>query len=164
MIAIRQDIRPEDCRRAVYLHLRPRPVFGVAGILMLALVALALALKFRSPTPWDLSTLMLVGCMVYLAVYFCVVIPWRTTKHYRQNRFLAHATDYRIDEAGLHVQSDLGTTEIPWDHLRKWKENKRLILLYPTDATYFLFPRRLFAPAEWEAFRALAAQHLKKSR
>ena len=164
MIAIRQDIRPEDCRRGIYLHLRPRPVLGVAGILMLALVALALALKFRSPTPWDLSTLMLVGCMAYLAVYFCVVIPWRTTKHYRQNRFLAHPAEYRIDEIGLHAQSDLGTMEIPWDHLRKWKENKRMILLYPTDATYFLFPRRLFTAEEWEEFRALAAQHLKKIR
>ena len=164
MITIRQDIRPEDYRRAVYLYLRPRPVLGVAGILMLALVALALALKFRSPTPWDSSAVMLVGCLVYLAIYFCVVIPWRATKQYRQNRFLTHPTEYRIDETGLHVQSDLGTTEIPWDHLRKWKENKRLILLYPTDAAYFLFPRRLFAPAEWEEFRGLAAQHLKKSR
>ena len=34
MITIRQDIRPEDCRRAVFLHLRPRPVFGVAGTLL----------------------------------------------------------------------------------------------------------------------------------
>lgn len=31
MITIRHNIQPEDCRRAVYLHLRPRPVFEVAG-------------------------------------------------------------------------------------------------------------------------------------
>ena len=164
MIAIRQEIRPEDYRRAVYLHLRPRPVFAVAGVLMLALVVLALVLMIRSHPPWDPIMLVLPGCLVYLAVVFFVLIPWRATKQFKQNRFLAHATDYRIDETGLLVQSDLGTTKIPWDHLHKWKENKRLILLYPTDATYFLFPRRLFTSAEWEEFRTLAAQHLKKIR
>ena len=164
MIAIRQEIRPEDYRRAVYLHLRPRPVFAVAGILMLALAVLALVLMIRSHPPWDPITLVLPGCLAYFAVFFFVALPWQATRHFRQNRFLAHATEYRIDETGLHAQSDLGTTEIPWDHLHKWKENRRLILLYPTDATYFLFPRRLFTDAEWEEFRALAAQHLKKSR
>ena len=164
MIAIRHDVRPEDYRRAAFLHLRPRPVFGVAGILMLTLVGLVLALKIRSPDPWNISTFMLVGCLVYFAVYFFVVIPRLATKQFKQNRFLAHVAEFRIDGAGLRSQSDLGSMEIPWDHLHKWKESRRLILLYPTDATYLIFPRRLFAPAEWEEFRALTAQHLKKIR
>ena len=164
MITIHQDIRPEDCRRAVYLHLRPRPGYGVAGTLILALAALGAVQKIFSPNPWTSSTFVPLASLAFLAVFFFVVLPWQATRHFKQNRFLPHATEYRIDEAGLHVQSDLGTTEIPWDHLRKWKENKRLILLYPTDAAYFLFPRRRFAPAEWEEFRALAAQHLKMSR
>ena len=164
MIAIRQDIRPEDYRRAAYLHLRPRPVLGVAGTLILALAALGTVQKICSPDPWNSSTFVPLASLAFLAVFFFVALPWQATRHFRQNRFLAHATEYRIDETGLLVQSDLGTTKIPWDHLHKWKENRRLILLYPTDAAYYLFPRRLFTAAEWEAFRALAAQHLKKSR
>ena len=164
MIAIRQDIRPEDCRRAVFLYLRPRPGYGVAGTLILALAALGAIQKICSPNPWSSSTFVPLASLAFLAVFFFVVLPWQATRHFRQNRFLAHATEYRIDETGLLVQSDLGTTKIPWDHLRKWKENKRLILLYPTYAAYFLFPRRLFAPAEGEEFLALAAQHLKMSR
>ena len=81
MITIRQDIRPEDYRRAVYLHLRPRPVFGVAGILMLALVVLALVLLIRSHPPCDPITLVLPGCLVYLAVFFFVALPWQATRH-----------------------------------------------------------------------------------
>ena len=164
MIAIRHDVRPEDYRRAAFLHLRPRPVFGVAGILMLTLVGLVLALKIRSPDPWNISTFMLVGCLVYFAVYFFVVIPRLATKQFKQNRFLAHAAEFRIDETGLHVRSDLGASDIPWDHLHKWKENKRLILLYPTDAMYDHFSRRLFTAEEWEEFRGLAAKNLNKIR
>ena len=164
MITIRQDVRPEECRRAVYLHRRPRPGYGVAGTLILSLAALGAVQKIFSPDPWTSSTFVPLASLAFLAVFFFVVLPWQATRHFKQNRFLTHATEYRIDEAGLLVQSDLGTTKIPWDHLHKWKENRRLILLYPTDAAYFLFPRRLFAPAEWEEFRALAAQHLKKSR
>ena len=164
MIAIRQDIRPEDCRRAVYLHLRPRPGYGVAGTLILALAALGTVQKIYSPDPWNSSTFVPLASLAFLAVFFFVALPWQATRNFKQNRFLTHPTEYRIDETGLLVQSDLGTTKIPWDHLHKWKENRRLILLYPTDAAYYLFPRRLFTAEEWEEFRALAAQHLKKSR
>jgi len=164
VIVIRQEIRPEDYRRAAYLHLRPRPAFGVAGILMLALAALVLVMKILSPDPWNSSTFMLTGCFVFFAVYFLIVTLWQATRQFKQNRFLTHLVEFRIDETGLHVRSDLGTTDIPWDHLRKWKENKRLILLYPTDATYYLFSRRLFSAEEWEEFRGLAAKHLKKIR
>ena len=164
MITIRQDIRPEDCRRAAFLHLRPRPILGAAGILMLALAVLALVLKIHSPNPWNSSAVVLAGSLICFAVYFLVVTPWQATRQFKQNRFLAHAAEFRIDETGLHVRSDLGASDIPWDHLHKWKENKRLILLYPTDAMYYLFSRRLFTAEEWEEFRGLAAKHLKKIR
>ena len=164
MIAIRHDVRPEDYRRAAFLHLRPRPVFGVAGILILALAAFGAVHKICSADTWNPSMFVPLGSLVFLAVYFFAVIPWRATRQFKQNRFLAHVAEFRIDAAGLRSQSDLGSMEIPWDHLHKWKESPRLILLYPTDATYLIFPRRLFAPAEWEEFRALTAQHLKKIR
>ncbi len=164
MCFIRQEIRPEDYRRAALLHLRPRPVFGLAGILMLALAAFGAVHKICSADTWDPSTFVPLGSLVFLGVYFFAVIPWRATRQFKQNRFLAHVAEFRIDAAGLRSQSDLGSMEIPWDHLHKWKESPRLILLYPTDATYLIFPRCLFAPAEWEEFRALTAQHLKKIR
>lgn len=164
MIAIRQEIRPEDYRRAVYLHLRPRPVFVVAGLLILALAALGSVHRICSADTRAPSTFVPLASLAFLAVYFFVAVPWRATKHCKQNRFLSHAAECRIDETGLQTRSDLGATEIPWDHLYRWKENKKLALLYVTDAMYFIFPRRLFEPAEWEEFRALASKNLKKIR
>ncbi len=102
--------------------------------------------------------------VLYLGIYFFVVIPWRTNRSYRQNRFLDHKDEYRIDETGIHTKSDLGTSDMPWDHFHKWKESKRLLLLYPTDTMYLLFPRRLFDAEGWEAFRTLAREKLKKLR
>ena len=137
-------------------HINPTALLGRALLTSLGLGAASAVLAFV--VVWPLASL------AVLAVYCFGVIPWRATKHFKQNRFLAHAAEFRIDETGLHVRSDLGASDIPWDHLHKWKENKRLILLYPTDAMYYLFSRRLFTAEEWEEFRGLAAKHLKKIR
>ena len=164
MIAIEQRITREDYRRAAFLHLRPRPAFGLAGLLLLSLSAFCLVLQLRAPLPWKPSTLIMLSCMLYLAVFFFVIIPRRINRAYSQNRFLDHSARCRIDESGLHTQSDLGSSDIPWDHFHKWKENKRLVLLYPTDTMYFIFPRRLFDAEGWEELRTLAGTRLKKIR
>ena len=164
MTTVQQDLKPEDYRHAVFLHLRPRPIIGLAGLLVLALFVFALVLKLTSPDPWDRLTFILLGGSVYLGVYFFVLIPRRANKSFAQNRFLKDHGECDIDDTGLHTRSDLGATEIPWDHLHKWKESKRMLLLYPTDTMYIIFPRRLFDAEGWEEFRELAGKNLKKLR
>ncbi len=139
-------------------------MIGFAGVLILALFLLAFVLNMCSPEPWERSTFVMVGVLVYLGIYFFVMIPWRANKSFRQNRFLDHKAECKIDETGLHTQSDLGTSDIPWDHFHKWKESKRLLLLYPTDTMYFIFPRRQFDAEGWEELRRLAGEKLKKLR
>jgi hypothetical protein len=168
VITVRQAIKAEDYRHAVFLHLRPRPVFGIAAgfvpaLGLFALGLFALAAMLCSPDRWSLHTFGLLGCLLFIGLHFCVLIPRRATKSFNQNRFLKHDAECRIDESGLHMQSDLlGTSEIPWDHLHKWKESKRMVLLYPTDDFYFIIPRRNFSSDGWEELRSLAARKLKK--
>ncbi len=162
MITIQQELRASDFRQALFVHLRPRPGLKAAGILVLILVAITFAWELAHPTRWNVYTLILVGVLAYLAWLFFVFLPSCATRSYNQNKFLKHATTLRIDESGIHAESDLGNSTVPWDHLHKWKEGRNLILLYPMDSMYFVFPRRVFPGASWEEFRQLAAARVRK--
>jgi hypothetical protein len=164
MITVRQDPTSADYRRAAFLHLRPRPVIAIAGILILALFLLALGLKLATPNRWDRSTFVLLGLLLYLVLYFFVLVPQCANRSFVQNRFRQDHGQCDIDDTGLHTRSDLGAAQIPWDHLHKWKEGRSMVLLYLSDTLYLIFPKRLFKSESWNEFRALAEKNLQKVR
>jgi len=142
--------------------MRPRPGFKVAGIIVVLLFFAVFIWKLCRPSEWDDGTAIMAIALVYLLAYFFVLLPWRAKRSFKQNKFLEHKTTFRIDGSGLHTSSELGSVSIPWDHLRKWKENDGLVLLYLTDRMYYVFPKRLFESDSWQEFRDLAGENVKK--
>ncbi|OHB79427.1 MAG: hypothetical protein A2Z25_17625 [Planctomycetes bacterium RBG_16_55_9] len=164
MITIQQDINAGDYRRALFLHLRPRPVFAVAGVLVLLLFLLVLVCKLCSVDRWGRGTFIMIGVLLYLVTYFFWLLPRWASKSFKQNQFLKHKAMCVIDAAGLHSTSEVGNSDIPWDHFLKWKMGGNMILLYFTDTMYFIFPKRLFSVEFWDEFRAMADSKLKRVR
>ena len=162
MITIQQDINAADCRRAMFLHLRPRPVFAVAGVLMLVLFLLVLGSSLCSPNRWDRGTFIIIGVLLYLVAYFFWFLPRQASKRFKQTQFMKHEATCVIDNIGLHTTSELGHSDIPWDHFHKWKMGKSMILLYVTDTTYFIFPKRFFSGESWDEFKTTVESQLKK--
>ena len=164
MIKIQEDINAGDYRRALFLHLRPRPVFAVLGILIILVFLLDLVWMLCSPDRWERDTFGMIGFLLFLAVYFFWFLPWRVSKSFKQNQFLKHSSTCVIDVTGVHTTSELGNSDIPWDHFHKWKMGRNMILLYPTDTMYFIFPKRLFSAESWDEFRAMVDSQLKRIR
>jgi len=146
----------------MFLNLRPRPVYAVAGLLLLLLLVALLVIKLCSPTGWGHNEFIMLGILIFLLANFFVYLPWKVTKNFKQNPFFKHKMTRRIDDIGLHTESDLGNVTLPWDHLRKWKQNSRMILLYTSGSTYMVFPKRLFDEDAWKEFEELLVKHLKK--
>ena len=164
MITIQEDINAKDYRRAMFLNLRPRPVFAVAGILILLVFLLGLVWMLCSPDRWKPVTFFLIGVLLYIAAYFFWFLPWQVAKSFKQNLLLKHKSTCVIDAAGFHTTSELGNSDIPWDHFHKWKMGKKMILLYFSDTMYLIFPRRLFSVESWDEFKAMADSQLKRIR
>ena len=167
MVTIQQDadtFSAKDCRHALFLHMRPRPILAVVGIAMVLLILFCLIWDVFVMKRWNHTTRILLGSSLYLTAYFFCFLPWRATRIFKQNQFRKHKLTQVIDDFGLHSTSELGKSDIPWDHFNKWKEDGKMILLYTTDTMFITFLKRLFTDNALAEFKMLAARNLKRVR
>lgn len=136
---IEGQLTQNDYMAAQFLHLRPRPVFAVIGVILLALYAWALTQK---------PSFLLVGVGIYLAVYFTLLIPWQVRRTFRQYKALSELISVEIRDDGLFFKKPNSEGLFPWAHIIKWKRNKKLLLLYPADNLFYVLPSSFFPSQE----------------
>jgi uncharacterized protein (DUF58 family) len=66
----------------------------------------------------------------------------------------------RIDENGLHVESEVYTSDTKWTAYVKYQETQNLFLLYPGARLVQAFPKRAFSDQQADEFRHLAQTKL----
>jgi hypothetical protein len=165
MIMVQMHISAKDYRHALFVHQRPRRSLAICGILILVPVLLFIVCKLCSQSRWnDPGPLVAIGVLLYLSVYFFCFLPWQATQSFKQNRFLNDNATCVINDAGIHTQSELGNSDIPWDHFHRWKLSNRMILLYVTNTMYMIYPRHLFTDDAWSEFKGLARKNLNEPR
>jgi hypothetical protein len=104
------------------------------------------------------------GLAVYLAGYFLVLLPWRARRIFRQQKSLQHPFRMIVDASGLSVSNEFGQAVVPWDHVRKWKENRQLFLVYHSDVLFHMIPKHcLRDPEEAIALRSLLSTHATRA-
>ena len=161
------EITPRDYVQAQYLHIRPRPLIGCVGIglavLFLAVLGFSAIMLARDGGSPSLVVIMS-ALGAYLAGYFLWFIPWRARRIYAQQKSLHSPIRMKVDASGVAAQNQLGQVAIPWDHIRKWKENRHLFLLYHADVLFQMIPKRCLKSAEdINALRALLSSHSKRA-
>lgn len=143
---VRGTLRESDYVRSQFLHVRPRPIFAIIGTLLFIL-AVVMAIYSQS--------LILVGCLAYFLLWFLVFIPWRAKKHYRQYKAMSEPVCIEATDMGLSFESSTGRGIIPWDHVNKWRNNDKLLLVYPAGNVFHLVPRHFFSTVgQYEEFIA----------
>jgi hypothetical protein len=149
MITYKLDPTLREFIAAHYLHHRPslRPIFKVLGVTLLLIFIMVFVMRWLYPSRFDTSDFVLVIFIGLLILQYGVILPLRVKKSYYQNKFHQHETNSQLDDAGIHIKSDLGENHIPWDHFIKWKENKSLIIIYITDLQFLVIPKRCLGSA-----------------
>lgn len=132
-------IKESDYLRSQYLHLRPRPIFAIIGLLLLLLFLWAL---IRSQS-WGIG-----AALVYLALWFLVLIPWQAKKNYRQYKALSEPVSVEVQQDGLFFKRENGEGLVPWSHIIKWRQSNTLLLLYPASNVFHLIPSHFFPTNE----------------
>lgn len=148
MIKFDQEIKLQEFIAAQYLHLRPRSFLGVLGSILFVLFFVVLIKRWCRPGGLDGADGFFIFFVVWTLLYFAAVLPYRVRKTFMQNKFRLHKAEWRIDDAGLHCRSDLGESHLPWDHFIKWKENRRLIILYLVDNQFLILAKRCLGSAD----------------
>jgi len=69
-----------------------------------------------------------------------------------------------ILEDKFSASSSHGQTTIDWKDFHKYKKNKRIILLYQSDALFHMFPIRWFSGDQFAEFQEILRANLGKPK
>ena len=154
----------EDYISASFLHLRPRPAFKWAGLVLVVLALVAVAAPFCTGAPRHIQFLVsasLASLIVYFAVAFFVWMPFRCRKTFRQQKTMQLPYTLDFTNECVITKAEYGEAKLTWDFFRKWKEGKTLFTLYQSDPIMQVVPKRVFAsPGEMSAFRELLVRKI----
>jgi hypothetical protein len=162
---LRGQLTAQDHVSAQWIHLRPRRWIAALGIGLIALAAWAFWFAFLGRHSADIGTRdwIAVGCVLYLALQFAVLLPRKWRKTFQQQKALREDTTFSVGDAGLEVKTASGHWTSPWDHYIAWREGKSAFLLYVSGSAFQPLPKRFFkSPAAIDEFRSRLALKIKE--
>ncbi len=152
-------IRESDFVAAQFLNFRPRPVWAVIGIPILAFLAYDAVEKLVFESSYSL-TLWFACCIAFFALY----LPWKAKRTYSQLKVLSEPLSVEFRDDGVFYQREHSQGLMLWSHFHKWRANKKLMLLYPASNMFIMVPSHFFAtPEAFADAIAIARRHLGNS-
>jgi len=134
-MSISGQLKEGDYVAAQFLHMRPRRVYAIIGVLLSCLAILAVVYS---------HSLILILCLAYLAGCFFIYLPFRAKRTFRQYKALSERMTVEIRDDGLFVRRINGEGLVPWSQIMKWRNNRKLVLLYPAGSVFHLIPSHFF--------------------
>ncbi|MGJ8655150.1 MAG: YcxB family protein [Akkermansiaceae bacterium] len=146
------QLESADYVSAQFLHLRPRPVFKWLGILLFGLSVLVIVYQvfFVFAVGRGSFPFIPFGAIAYLVLSYCVWLPYKSKKLFKQQKALSVPSDVEITEDYFVSTSSLGSAKLVWADFHKYRIGKDLILVYQNDAIFHMFPKRWFTDGEYQ--------------
>jgi YcxB-like protein len=162
-ITVSIRITANDYLKASYLHLRPRPFLMFLALFVLALVLFVILVSVKSG---QVVMPIAAGCLLlFYALWLGVLLPTQARRVYGQSKLLQEPYEVLINEDGFETKSPYGGGKIPWNMFHKWKENRRMILVYQSELLFHMFPKRCFASeSDFDKLREFLTKQLGPSR
>jgi hypothetical protein len=148
----------DDLSAGAWLHFRRKLVVLLLGLALFAYMAFNL----RSEGP-DWAFWVPVCLVVWSLAVVAIAIPYRYRREFAQRKDLRHPFTFEPDTSGLRVTSAALSGTKPWSDYLKWKEDRSVFLLYMSDRTFTIMPKRFFAsPQDEQAFRELVSGNIAR--
>lgn len=155
-LVIHGQIKEEDYVAAQFVHIRPRPLFAVVGILLVLSAIL---------TVFIAGSVIVGAALAYFMLYFLVFIPYSARKNYRLYKAISEPVTVTIQEDGIFFKREGGEGLMKWSEIVKWRPSKKLVLLYPTNNLFYLLPSHIFSQESgFEAFKKLLEEKCGSAR
>jgi hypothetical protein len=158
----------EDYLSANRLHLLSRWRY-VAVILVACVVVIGVfpnvharmsVSELLSASGNELAIFAVILAVAYLAVNF-VTLPRTTRGIFDRQKSLQRPYEMSWDDSGMTAVGENGTNSAPWSDFLKWREHKRVFVIYMSDAMFWMVPKRCFADsAQAEAFGRLLRENI----
>ncbi len=164
-IEIEGQLTEKEHTAAQWLNLKPRPVFAIAGVLLVILSLIVLWLSFLGPYSHQAGTARwaVLAFLGYLLFHWTFVLPMKWRRIYRQQLSLQKPYKLEITEQGISGQTDNMQGTNSWSDYIRWKEGNGVFLLYWSDALFQVIPLRFFSTGEQvEEFRNILCEKVSR--
>jgi hypothetical protein len=157
-------ITAQDCLEAQKIHTGYRTPI-IVGVSSFALGAISIIASGRGDK-WPLWASIMGAWVLVMAIYCIILYPQslkrRTAKLYSQRKDMQKSHTVKITDQSLTIGTeDRGMWSTPWNQYHKWKSNKTILLLYPSDTMFLMFPRSWFASGEeFQSFKTLLTEKI----
>lgn len=131
---------------------------------------LVFGVLFLSSQVWLNGWGVLFGRLVLITIVWMVLVAlllavplitrWGFVRQRRQNPHLVGPMSFVFTDSGVHVQSPLGTADMPWSSFVRARETPEMLLLYFAKKTAYFVPRRALREADEARLRALVVTQL----
>ncbi len=146
MISIQGKYELKDLTAAQALHTR----FGLLGrvviVITMALFILPIAWELLHPVFGKVNWPLVISPVIFLVLLALVWFgfqPYQVRHIYRQQKELSAPFEMELNDTGYALRNEYGSGLIPWKDFIKYKEDKKVILLYRTDVMFNLVPKRM---------------------
>lgn len=155
------QLTADDFVAANFVHARWTPARWIRlGVVFAALLVLGVIVGRDQDDPISrLAPILFAYAPLMLLVLVAGrywLMPRQARRIYAQTKSLQRVYRWWWNEEQLNYSSDLANAIVPWADLVKWREGEEVFLLYPSNLTFYVFPKRVFAnDAAVDAFRQL---------
>ena len=142
-----------DYLNSQLLHMQPsrrakKILYGVLGVMVCGFIGgFFLFAAGQLELLRDLS-LSCFGVAIFVPLYVLylryIFLPKRVKKIFFQQKELSSPFEIEFTDTSMLASNEFGNSTRPWKNFIKWKENKKLLLLYHSDMLYNIIPKRFF--------------------
>jgi hypothetical protein len=142
-------------RTGAYRYLSP-----VSLLLFLLLTLILMILAFLNGILLDeiLFFLLLLALLLIVFVVQYIYVPQRIKKVSRQFIDLSGEQEYRFTDSGVAYKDQYRESNLPWGKYVKWLEDDRVLVLFQTDNTVNLLPKRCFSSEQLAEVRRVVVE------
>ncbi|WP_444884560.1 YcxB family protein [Microbulbifer sp. PSTR4-B] len=148
MNKIEVKITPDDYYHSQWVHQK----LSVSKFFIITLLTVWLAYFLYSALNVELSIAVgsASGWLLWYFGYYLVYLRYKCNKIYRQQKSLNLPAQFEWDREGISAINERGVVKIKWSDYVKWRESKRIIMLYQSDLIFNIIPKSSFENTDQE--------------
>ena len=148
----------DDLLAGAWVHLRRRLIVIAPGLVFFAFAAYELSTGAPAWAFW-----FPICFIVWVVGVVAIGVPYRCGREFAQRKDLRQQITFAPQESGLHITTAALSATKPWSDYLKWKEGRAVFLLYMSDRTFTVVPKRFFvSSAEEQSFRELVSRNVRR--
>ena len=78
-------------------------------------------------------------------------------------RMILRSVEWRLSNEGVHVQSEVASSDLSWKAFIKFREGRKVFLLYVQKGQGQFIPKRILSEAQLIDLRDILSAHIKKA-